>query len=101
MDQNAAYSGSEWSLQRRPFQCVLGQASRAFSSMSIAAPNCCQRAVLHKVSIYIAPCVIALNQAARARTQWYAPRQGEQPGHHTQGDSPRRTNVWSLDTYGQ
>jgi predicted HTH transcriptional regulator len=33
MYQNAAYSEgcgwSEWSLQRRPFQCVLGQASRA------------------------------------------------------------------------
>ena len=41
--------------------------------------------VLHNGSICIPPSVIALNQAARARTQWYAPRQGEQPGRHTQG----------------
>src|SRR5437899_12061256 len=47
--------GSEWSLQRRPVHCVLGQASRAFSSMSIVAPNCCQRAVLHKGSICTPP----------------------------------------------
>src|SRR5258708_28936439 len=60
MDQNAAYSGSEWSLQRRPFQCVLGQASRAFSSMSIVAPNCCQRAVLHKGSICTPPGVMLI-----------------------------------------
>src|SRR6266566_2792332 len=147
MHQNAVYSGgrgwSEWSLHRRPFQCVLGQASRAFSSMSIVAPNCCQRAVLHKGSIYIPPGAIlirvsrvgllvsmsilefhfsfsiialtedrgqrirygrsdttrALNQAVDARTRWYAPRQGEPPQRHTQGDSPRRTNVWFPDTY--
>src|SRR6266581_620719 len=59
MYQNAANSGdregSEWLLQRRPCQCVLGQASRAFSSMSIVAPNCCQRAVLHKGSICTPP----------------------------------------------
>src|ERR1700676_807108 len=59
MYQNAAYSGgrggSERSLQRRPFQCVLGQASRAFSSISIVAPNCCQRAVVHKGSICTPP----------------------------------------------
>src|SRR5438309_718833 len=36
---------------------------------------------------------LALTQAARARTGWYAPRQGVQPGRHTPGDSPRRTNV--------
>src|SRR5258708_30109007 len=60
MDQNAAYSGSEWSLQRRPFQCVLGQASRAFSSMSIVAPNCCQRAVLHKGSTCTPPGVMLI-----------------------------------------
>src|SRR5947208_13306815 len=65
MYQNAADSGgrgwSEWSLQRRPFQCVLEQASRAFSSMSIVAPNCCQRAVLHKGSICMPPSVIMLD----------------------------------------
>src|ERR1700693_2795568 len=142
MYQNAADSGgrgwSEWSLQRRPFQCVLGQASKAFSSMSIVAPNCCQRAVLHNGFICMPPSVImidrltlqlihavapdrggtyedrgqrirhgrcaptrarALNQVVDARTQWSAPRPCEQPGRHTQGDSPRRTNVWSLDTY--
>src|SRR5437588_9897788 len=64
MYQNAADSGgrgwSEWSLQRRPFQCVLGQASRAFSSMSIVAPNCCQRAVLHKGSICPSPGVMLI-----------------------------------------
>src|SRR5947209_3480298 len=60
MDQNAGYSGTEWSLQRRPFQCVLGQASRAFSSMSIVAPNCCQRAVLNKGSICIPPVSLCL-----------------------------------------
>src|SRR5256884_8997603 len=64
MYQNAADSDgcgwSEWSLQRRPFQCVLGQASRAFSSMSIVAPNCCQRAVLHKGSICTPPGVMLI-----------------------------------------
>src|ERR1700693_4054722 len=64
MYQNSADSGgrgwSEWSLQRRPFQCVLGQASRAFSSMSIVAPNCCQRAVLHNGSICIPPSVMLI-----------------------------------------
>src|SRR5437764_6441662 len=64
MYQNAADSDgcgwSEWSLQRRPCQCVLGQASRAFSSMSIVAPNCCQRAVLHKESICIPPRVMLI-----------------------------------------
>src|SRR5438477_2469265 len=33
------------------FQCALGQASRAFSSISMAAPNCCHRAVCTVVSI--------------------------------------------------
>src|SRR2546421_3045932 len=64
IDQNAAYSGgrgwSEWSLHRRPFQSVLGQASRAFSSMSIVAPNCCQRAVLHNGSICTPPSVMLI-----------------------------------------
>src|SRR5947209_15070855 len=60
MDQNAGYSGTEWSLQRRPFQYVLGQASRAFSSMSIVAPNCCQRAVLHNVSICTPPNIMLI-----------------------------------------
>src|SRR3989440_11750849 len=64
MYQNAADSDgcgwSEWSLQRRPCQCVLGQASRAFSSMSIVAPNCCQRAVLHNGSICTPPSVILI-----------------------------------------
>src|SRR5205823_3570305 len=64
MYQNAADSGgrgwSDWSLQRRPCQSVLGQASRAFSSMSIAAPNCCQRAVLHNGSISIPPCAMLI-----------------------------------------
>src|SRR5258708_24750610 len=57
MYQNAANSGgwSECSLQRRPLQCVLGQVSRAFSGMSIVAPNCCQRAVLHNESICTPP----------------------------------------------
>src|SRR5947199_8128427 len=41
----------------------------------------------------------ALNQAVDARTRWSAPRLGEQPRRYTQGDCPRRTNVWSLDTY--
>jgi hypothetical protein len=36
---------------------------------------------------------------AQADREWYAPRPGEQPGRHTPGDSPRRTNVWSLDMY--
>jgi hypothetical protein len=39
---------------------VLGQASRAFSSMSIVAPNCCQRAVLHKGSICTPPSVMLI-----------------------------------------
>src|SRR2546421_3928397 len=64
MYQNAADSDgcgwSERSLQRRPFQCVLGQASRAFSSMSIVAPNCCQRAVLHNGSICTPPSVMLI-----------------------------------------
>src|SRR5437899_8961116 len=52
--------GSEWSLQRRPVHCVLGQASKACSSMSIVAPNCCQRAVLHKGSSCIPPRVMLI-----------------------------------------
>src|SRR5437868_1612866 len=71
MYQNAADSGgrgwSEWSLQRRPFQCVLGQASRAFSSMSIVAPNCCQRAVLHKGSICMPPSILMIDTPADSR----------------------------------
>src|SRR5713226_9616494 len=71
MYQNAANSGgreeSEWSLQRCPFQCVPGQASRAFSSMSIVAPNCCQRAVLHRGSICIPPGVIMIDTPAASR----------------------------------
>src|SRR6266566_2987878 len=54
-DQKVANSegcgGSEWSLQRCVFHSVLGQASRAFSSISMAAPNCRHRAVRNVVSI--------------------------------------------------
>src|SRR5713226_6608366 len=49
--------GSEWSLQRCACHSVLGQATRAFSSISMAAPNCCQRAVLHNRFICTPPSV--------------------------------------------